>query len=191
MFEFQSVAALAPVVESRGGARVVAEQGVVTGRVELTPVQRWFFAQDFAVAGHVNQSVLVEVEAGLSPEQWRTVVRRVLEQHDGLRTRFFQEDGTWQAELTPRTGRGPVARRGPCPRTPEEAREARLLEVAGAVQAGLDLSRSPLLRAVLFTGLEDGGRKAPPRRAPPRGRRRLVAGGPGGSGDPVRAGPAG
>ncbi|MGW3046374.1 AMP-binding protein, partial [Kitasatospora sp. NPDC001159] len=95
LFEFQSVAALAPVVELRGGAGVVAEQGVVTGRVALTPVQRWFFAQDFAVPGHVNQSVLVEAEAGLSAEQWRVVVRRVLEQHDGLRTRFFQEDGTW------------------------------------------------------------------------------------------------
>ncbi|MGW4433999.1 amino acid adenylation domain-containing protein [Streptomyces tendae] len=133
----------------------MAEQGVVTGRVELTPVQRWFFAQDFAVAGHVNQSVLVEVEAGLSPEQWRTVVRRVLEQHDGLRTRFFQEDGTWQAELTPVPDEVPWHAED-LSAYPEEAREARLLEVAGAVQAGLDLSRSPLLRAVLFTGLEDG-----------------------------------
>ncbi|WP_037800279.1 condensation domain-containing protein, partial [Streptomyces sp. NRRL F-5635] len=97
-------------------------------------------------------------EAGLSAEQWRAVVRRVLEQHDGLRTRFFQEDGAWCAELTGMPEETPL-RVEDLSGCPEGEREARLLEVAGAVQAGLDLSRSPLLRAVLFTGLEDGGRK--------------------------------
>ncbi|WP_234342071.1 condensation domain-containing protein, partial [Streptomyces sp. NRRL F-4707] len=121
-------------------------------------MQRWFFAQDFAVPGHVNQSVLVEAEARLSAEQWRVVVRRVLEQHDGLRTRFFQEDGTWQAELTPVPDEVPWHTED-LSAHPEGEPEARLLEVAGAVQAGLDLSRSPLLRAVLFTGLS--GDRAP------------------------------
>ncbi|WP_435607574.1 condensation domain-containing protein, partial [Streptomyces ardesiacus] len=86
------------------------------------------------------------------------VMRRVLEQHDGLRTRFFQEDGTWQAELTPVPDEVPWHTED-LSAHPEGEREARLLEVAGAVQAGLDLSRSPLLRAVLFTGLS--GDRAP------------------------------
>ncbi|WP_406727867.1 amino acid adenylation domain-containing protein [Streptomyces sp. GD-15H] len=154
LFEFQSIAELAPVVESRDAARVEAEQGLVTGRVELTPIQRWFFAQEFAVPAHFNQSVLVEVEAGLSSDQWRRVVRRVLEQHDGLRARFFREDGDWCSELTGMPEEVPwqVEDLSACA---AGEREARLLEVARAVQAGMDLSRGPLFRAVLFTGLDD------------------------------------
>ncbi|WP_406727866.1 amino acid adenylation domain-containing protein [Streptomyces sp. GD-15H] len=158
LFEFQSIAELAPVVESRDAARVEAEQGLVTGRVELTPIQRWFFAQEFAVPAHFNQSVLVEVEAGLSSDQWRRVVRRVLEQHDGLRARFFREDGDWCSELTGMPEEVPwqVEDLSACA---AGEREARLLEVARAVQAGMDLSRGPLFRAVLFTGLDEDKQK--------------------------------
>ena len=154
LFQYQTIAELAPVVEEQDAPRVQAEQGLVTGPVELTPIQRWFFAHGFAQPDHFNQSVLVEVAGGLSGEQWGRVVGRLLEQHDGLRTRFFRQGGEWRAELAglPETlplrvvdlSSGPVAER-----------QERLLEIAQQTQSGMDLTTAPLFRAVLFTGMQD------------------------------------
>ncbi|MFF2412796.1 amino acid adenylation domain-containing protein, partial [Streptomyces sp. NPDC058092] len=153
LFEFQTIAELALVVERQEVAQVQAEQGLVTGPVELTPIQRWFLSAEFVNPDHFNQSVLVEVEAGLSSGQWQRVVRRVLEQHDGLRTRFFRDGDEWRAEIAgmPRTLPWQVEDLSAYP--PGE-REERLLEVARWVQAGMRLSEAPLFRAVLFTGLD-------------------------------------
>ncbi|MFR9677013.1 AMP-binding enzyme, partial [Streptomyces sp. TR06-5] len=70
LFQYQTIAELAPVVEQQDALAVRAEQGLVTGPVELTPVQRWFFGQDFVAPHHVNQSVLVDVPAGLGDAGW-------------------------------------------------------------------------------------------------------------------------
>ncbi|MFE7332870.1 amino acid adenylation domain-containing protein, partial [Streptomyces sp. NPDC057565] len=152
LFEFQTIAELALVVEWQDAAPVRAEQGPVTGVVELTPVQRWFFEQEFVAAQHVNQSVLTEVESGLSSGQWERVVGCLLEQHDGLRTRFVREGDGWRAEVAgvPEAVPWQVHDLSSCP---SGEWEERLREIAGRVQAGLSLSDGPLFRAVLFTGV--------------------------------------
>ncbi len=58
LFQHQSVAALATVAGTAPQLR--AEQGVVSGRVPLTPIQHWFFAQVAEERGHWNQAVLLE-----------------------------------------------------------------------------------------------------------------------------------
>ncbi|MFB9579878.1 condensation domain-containing protein, partial [Streptomyces yanii] len=152
LFEFQTIAELALVVERQDAAPVRAEQGLVTGAVELTPVQRWFFEQEFVAAQHVNQSVLTEVDPGLSSGQWERVVGCLLEQHDGLRTRFVREGDGWRAEVAgvPEAVPWQVHDLSSCP---SGEWEERLREIAGRVQAGLSLSDGPLFCAVLFTGV--------------------------------------
>ena len=158
LFEFQTIAELAPVVERQDVVRVQAPQGLVTGPVELTPVQRWFFGQELARPGHFNQSVLVGVDGGLSVGQWERVVRRLLEQHDGLRARFVRVGKGWGAELAgmPEVLPWEVHDLSGC--APGGC-QGRLLEIAGRVQAGLSLSEAPAFRAVLFTGVDGGGQR--------------------------------
>ncbi|MEO3754695.1 amino acid adenylation domain-containing protein [Streptomyces sp. B6B3] len=156
LFQQQTIAELAPVVEQQDAPRVQAEQGLVTGPVELTPIQSWFLNADFAHPHHFNQSLLVEVDADLTAGQWEEIIRRLLEHHDGLRTRFHHDGTDWHAEIT-----------GPPEALPWEVhdlstvppadREHRLLDIAQRTQSDLDLTSSPLLRAALFTGTEDGG----------------------------------
>ncbi|WP_181856466.1 non-ribosomal peptide synthetase, partial [Streptomyces reniochalinae] len=59
LFRHQTIAELAPVVEHQDAPQIQAEQDLVTGPVPLTPIQHWFFAQDFARPHHVNQSLLL------------------------------------------------------------------------------------------------------------------------------------
>ncbi|SCE78278.1 non-ribosomal peptide synthetase [Micromonospora mirobrigensis] len=155
LFQHQTIAELGPVVTRQDATVVHAEQGVVTGPVELTPIQRWFFDQRFAQAHWFNQSLLLAVPVELSPDRWRRVLSRLLEHHDGLRARYAPDDAGWHAELAdpPRTLPWQVH---DLSSVPAGQRADRLAELAERAQSELDLAEAPLLRAVLFTGLGDG-----------------------------------
>ncbi|WP_028595418.1 non-ribosomal peptide synthetase [Paenibacillus assamensis] len=65
-----------------------AEQGPVTGEVPLTPIQRWFFEQQFTDAHHFNQSILLFRSERFEPAQLYTVMMKLTQHHDALRSVF-------------------------------------------------------------------------------------------------------
>ncbi len=94
LFQYQTIAELAAVA---GMTRSVkAEQGLVTGKVALTPIQQWFFEQKLPEPDYFNQSALLEVPPDLQPELLQQVVQELLLHHDALRLRFVQEGENWQ-----------------------------------------------------------------------------------------------
>ncbi|MDQ0273780.1 non-ribosomal peptide synthetase [Cytobacillus purgationiresistens] len=60
-------------------------QGAVTGDINLTPVQKWFFSQDFKDSHHFNQAFLIKSKSGFETERAQLVFNRLLEHHDALR----------------------------------------------------------------------------------------------------------
>ncbi|QYX31920.1 non-ribosomal peptide synthetase [Sphaerospermopsis torques-reginae] len=94
LFRYQTIAELATVA---GMTRQInAEQGLVTGKVGLTPIQKWFFEQKLPEINYFNQSALLEVPADLQPELLQEVVQKLLGQHDALRLQFVQDEENWQ-----------------------------------------------------------------------------------------------
>src|SRR5918996_4601570 len=147
LFQHQSIAELAAVAGV--GPGLEAEQGVVSGGVPLTPIQRWFFEQGLPEPQHFNQSVLLEVGAELEPGWVQRVVRELLVQHDALRLRFSPEGGQWRqvnAGLEEGVPFGVVDLSG----LGIEEQPAVLEGVAAAQQGSLNLEVGPLLRVVLF-----------------------------------------
>jgi non-ribosomal peptide synthase protein (TIGR01720 family) len=147
LFQHQSIAELAAMAGT--GPRVAAEQGVVSGLVPLTPIQRWFFEQALPEPQHFNQAVLLELGAELEPGWVQRVVRQLLVQHDALRLRFTLEGSGWrqvQASLEEAVPFGVVDLSGLA-----EAQQRPVLEAVAAEQQGsLNLSSGPLVRVVLF-----------------------------------------
>src|ERR687896_1563261 len=147
LFQHQSIAELAVVAGV--GPGLEAEQGLVSGEVPLTPIQRWFFEQGLPEPQHFNQSVLLEVGAELEPGWVQRVVRELLVQHDALRLRFSPAGGQWRqvnAGLDEGVPFGVVDLSG----LAEEAQPGVVEEVAAAQQGSLNLEVGPLLRVVLF-----------------------------------------
>ncbi|MGE5458694.1 MAG: condensation domain-containing protein, partial [Methanococcaceae archaeon] len=68
----------------------------VTGPVMLTPVQHWFFEQNFAHPNHWNQSVLLEINNPIELYKLEKIFKLLIRQHDALRIRFQKEDLNWQ-----------------------------------------------------------------------------------------------
>ncbi|MBN3992584.1 MAG: AMP-binding protein [Nostoc sp. NMS2] len=93
IFQHQTIAELAAVTNVTQTVR--AEQGLVTGLLPLTPIQQWFFAQNFPEPHHFNQSLLLKVPQTLDPNLLSQVVQQLLLHHDALRLRFVQSDSDW------------------------------------------------------------------------------------------------
>src|SRR5262249_26516689 len=96
MFEYQTIAELSEVAGR--GSEIEAEQGEVSGRVEQTPIQRWFFERDLENKNHYNQAGLLKLKKELRLEVVREAVRRLMKRHDALRMRFVKEGGEWRQE---------------------------------------------------------------------------------------------
>jgi len=144
IFQHPTVAELAPVVVplKRGIA-----QDAVTGIVPLTPVQAWFFSQPNPAPHHFNQAVMLRASERLQPDALRTALAALQKHHDTLRMRYRFENNQVVQENS-----GPDALSDletADLRNHADPRQA-MKTCTDTVQAGLDLTRGPLLRTVLF-----------------------------------------
>jgi amino acid adenylation domain-containing protein/non-ribosomal peptide synthase protein (TIGR01720 family) len=152
IFQYRTIAELAAVVGTTEGVR--AEQGLITGPVPLTPIQRWFFEQEFRDPHHWNQAVLLEVRQRLDHSLLKKSVRHVLMQHDALRLRFVRDDVDGWRQSNSVSGESQVEALD-LSALREEAQAAAIEEAASAAQASLNLSDGPLMRAIIFDLGED------------------------------------
>ena len=153
LFRYQTVAELAAaagtIITNAG-----AEQGIVTGPVPLTPVQRWFFEQDQPEPHHYNQSVLLEVRRDIDPELLKTALKALLEHHDALRLSFRREAIGWQ-QVNEGVSDTDVLTFVDLSNLYDYERLFALRRTAAKTQSSFNLSEGLLLRAVYFKMGED------------------------------------
>ncbi|MFL5538398.1 MAG: type I polyketide synthase [Longimicrobiaceae bacterium] len=117
--------------------------------VPLSPMQQWFFAQGREAPQHFNQAMRLELRERVEPAVLEAALAAVVGHHEALRTRYLREGGGWRAFAGPVDGAFALAVEDLTVIRPAGREEA--MERAGeAAQAGLDLARGPLVRAVLF-----------------------------------------
>lgn len=145
LFQYPTIeeAALRVIPNSRE-----SEQGVVEGEIALTPIQKWFFANNFTDRHHWNQAVMLFREDGFDEGLVRQAFQQIVEHHDALRMVYKQEDGAIK-----QINRG---------LTDERFRfysydlknhansEARILELSDQIQSSIDLEHGPLVHVALF-----------------------------------------
>ena len=147
LFQHPTIAQLAAVADTV--PEVLAEQGIVTGLVPLTPIQKWFFDQNLPEMHHWNQAVMLTVPEELNSQRLKAAVSRLLSHHDALRLRFDPSTEGWQqlseamAEEVPFTGVDFSAQ------SAAEQKTA-VAETANRLQASLNLSQGPLLQVAYF-----------------------------------------
>ncbi|NWE20317.1 non-ribosomal peptide synthetase [Pseudomonas sp. P7548] len=145
LFQHQTVQTLAAVATRT--EQVTAEQGVLTGRSGLTPIQHWFFDTEIPNRQHWNQALLLKPLQLLDPHRLEQALLAVLEHHDALRLSFTSRDAQWHAEhlAVPQGG---------------VLMQAQVRDMADCTalftdtQRSLDLEHGPLLRALLVDGPE-------------------------------------
>ncbi|MEH1814615.1 MAG: amino acid adenylation domain-containing protein [Nostoc sp.] len=156
LFQHRAIADLAVVVGTT--ATIQAEQGLITGSVPLTPIQRWFFDQELLDAHHWNQAILFTVPQSLNPALLEQAVHHLLLHHDALRMRFsWDEQAGWQQFIADVDSTLPFVQEDIS--TLAEVEQVAAIEArATALQASLDLANGPLLRMAFFNLGADTGR---------------------------------
>ncbi|MCZ4101614.1 amino acid adenylation domain-containing protein [Streptomyces sp. H39-C1] len=131
--------------------RIGAEQGTLSGPTLMTPNQIWFLEQDLPERHHWNDaSFLLSLQKPLDLEPLRRATEQILEHHDGLRLRFRQEEGTWQATLAEAgTGELPLTVYAFPNLTGRQQKDA-VTEVAESLQRSMNLSDGPIIRLAYF-----------------------------------------
>ena len=154
LFQHQTIADLAPL--ATGAVARVAEQGVVTGAVPLTPVQHRFF--DFTSSvHHYNQALLLETPVRTDTQLLRQVIKHLLMHHDALRLRFRQEGGNWLQWLVQNEDNSVLSEIDFSSMSETEQRSA-IDQTAAELQASLNIINGPLLHVAHFNRGEAAGR---------------------------------
>jgi amino acid adenylation domain-containing protein/non-ribosomal peptide synthase protein (TIGR01720 family) len=147
LFQYQTIAELATVATE---AQIVqSEQGLISGTLPLTPIQRWFFARQLPEPHHWNQSVMLVLSRDYDASRLRRALQHLYAHHDALRLRFVAQHGDWQQhygnvnELVPfgMYDLSHVAR---------DQQEEALMRIANPLQTSLNLQHGPLLCAAFF-----------------------------------------
>jgi amino acid adenylation domain-containing protein/non-ribosomal peptide synthase protein (TIGR01720 family) len=147
LFRHQTIAELSQVA-TLAVAPTLAQQGLATGRVALTPIQHYFFEQGLAEQHHFNQSVMLEVRRRLTAEQLQLVFEQLVLHHDALRLRFKRDEisGEWQQYYAGEEAARQIRVEEIDLRGDKEPLEARATEL----QRSLNLEAGPLVRVALF-----------------------------------------
>ncbi|HKV42521.1 MAG TPA: amino acid adenylation domain-containing protein [Blastocatellia bacterium] len=125
------------------------DQGPVSGPVELTPIQRWFFEQQVAEPHHYNQALMLDVARGTSVPVLEAALQKLLVHHDALRLRFVRNGLEWkQTNAVSETHI--VFAQVDLSRFPAREQPAILESLASDAQASLNLESGPIVRSVYF-----------------------------------------
>ena len=147
LFQHQTIAELAMVVNP--STAIEAEQKPVVGPVMLTPAQRRFFEDGDPEPQLFSQAFMLELTGTADADLLRRAFEHLHQHHDALRLRFEREQSGWrQFNEAPKAWDGflQIDISGL-----EEAEQvATIAETTASVQASLNLSHGPLLKAVLF-----------------------------------------
>lgn len=147
IFQFQTIAELAGVAQLAPPENTAVEP-LPEEAFPLTPIQEWFFEQEFEQAAHWNQSVLLELARPVDIDALRAAFTAAVTAHPALRLRFIESSDGWKQiyskdappELEVIHLAGTEASFG------QKAYERE----AERLQSSLSLTEGPLIRAALF-----------------------------------------
>ena len=143
VFEHQTIAELAEAAEA--GGEVEAEQGMVSGEVELTPIQRRYFGHVRADVNRYNQAVLLRVRDEVDWGAMKRAVEGLVSHHDALRMSYEQEGGRWRQYNRAEASGGEYVEVD-LEEVSEERRREEVEKVAGQLQRSLSITEGPVMR---------------------------------------------
>ena len=158
LFSRPTIAQLAEAVGT-APAGVKASSEPATGEVALTPIQHWFFDQQFADPQYWNQAFLFQVPPDLDLQALELALSKLLSRHDALSMRYRQDAAShWIQQY----GAGESTlniRQIDLSGVASHDQPAAIEQHAAAEQATFNLATGPLFRAVHFKlGTEVRGR---------------------------------
>ncbi len=126
----------------------IAEQGIITEEIELTPIQKWFFDNDYIDKHHWNQAVMLYSKESFDEEALNKAFEKITEHHDILRAVYkIQENKVIQIN---RGIEGQLYELKVFDLKNEENYGDIIPTEANKIQSSMDLRNGPLVKLGLF-----------------------------------------
>ncbi|HEU4769164.1 MAG TPA: amino acid adenylation domain-containing protein, partial [Pyrinomonadaceae bacterium] len=135
--------------------RTYAGADPITGEINLTPIQRWYFEQEFSVPDRWNMSVMLKTRERLDAVLLDHAFASLLRHHDALRSHFGNTHDEWRQFIAGMRPQEKILRVVDLSGIAKDEHQSVLENIAGETQTQLDLASGDLLRAVLFDLGED------------------------------------
>lgn len=145
LFKYPTVEQIAPHVHFE---KIDIEQGLVTGPVVLTPMQRYFFERITSDRHHWNQARMLYRPEGFVQELVQEALNALLRHHDALRMSFCESDEGMVQFNRGDEGTLYAFELVDCMEELDVSRKVE--EKANSLQAGMNLQEGPLVQAALF-----------------------------------------
>jgi non-ribosomal peptide synthase protein (TIGR01720 family) len=146
VFQHQTIAELAVVAGNNPTSP--KETRSITGPAQLTPIQQWFFDQDFPDPQKWHQSFVLEARKALDESHLKQAIQQLITDHDAFRLRFKLDGGSWQPFVIPTSEVVPFSSIQH-PGVTSDQQKIVLQKALAEMQDSLDLLEGPLLRAAL------------------------------------------
>ena len=96
IFQAPTIADLAALADVAAPTPKKSKQEIIDGVIPFTPIQHWFFEQNFPSPQHWNQSLIFTTPQPLDPIYLRSAVSALLIHHDALRLCYTHSPFGWQ-----------------------------------------------------------------------------------------------
>ncbi|WP_158078661.1 non-ribosomal peptide synthetase, partial [Clostridium puniceum] len=130
------------------------DQSAVEGEAELTPIQKWFFENEFSQNNHWNQAFVLYKKDGIKEETIRKSFVEIIKHHDALRM-IYEKDG----DEIKQKNRGLEAIESAFTLDAYDLKEDEnykntIEELSSKLQEGMDLEKGILLKLGIFNTKE-------------------------------------
>ncbi|SEW42715.1 non-ribosomal peptide synthase domain TIGR01720/amino acid adenylation domain-containing protein [Chitinophaga sp. YR573] len=95
IFDCQTIAKLSARLQQLKLLPPAAEQGMLSGRVGLLPIQRWFLDLDYKEKSHFSQAQLFRLDKNIQLSWLSSVIDALVRQHDTLRLTYSRNEDGW------------------------------------------------------------------------------------------------
>jgi non-ribosomal peptide synthase protein (TIGR01720 family) len=146
VFQYQTIAELAAI---SAGPVMQVRQGPVTGPVQLTPMQHWFFEHYAEDPHRRGLFLLLEVHQDVTPELIEQVVAHLMLHHDAFSLRFTPSATGW-TQFNAESSQAVPFQRVDLSALPEPEQRVAIKRVAAELRGRLNITTGPLLWVAFF-----------------------------------------
>lgn len=144
LFRHPTIAELAPYIKR--GVTQIEEEEMVTGDLELTPIQEWFFSLRSNEPHHFNQAMMLHSAEGWNPSWVNQAFTALVKHHDALRMTYDFTDDEIRQTNQPLGHQAFILDVFDLTKSESGSIE----EYANQLQKGLCLQNGPLVRLGIF-----------------------------------------
>lgn len=158
IFEYPSIQQLAQHIELNADQSQVNWQAAdqnPTGEVSLTPIQRWFFSQDFPYPDQFNQALMLRMPVDIDVSLLQTALTAVIAKHDAFRLQFKESSNGWHAEYgQSQESQAPIE---VIDVSDSEQESKEIDKHCVRLQKNINIQNGPLIRVGFFMGSQQAG----------------------------------